>query len=104
MVAQQAGLAWQTCCAPLAIARLTTRSVCTRAPRHVLRAGARGRAAMSSAVAASDRTLLRVRSQAFRGDAHALAAAQREIRSKFEEVRAAARRRARGAAFASRTP
>ena len=43
---------------------------------------------MSSAALATYRQLLRVRSQAFRGDTRALTAAQQEIRSKYEEVRA----------------
>lgn len=47
---------------------------------------------MSSAALATYRQLLRVRGQAFRGDARALTAAQQEIRSKFEEVRREAER------------
>jgi hypothetical protein len=45
---------------------------------------------MRSAASGAYRQLLRVRSQAFRGDARALLAAQKEIRSKFELARAAA--------------
>ena len=42
--------------------------------------------AMSSAALATYRQLLRVRSQAFRGDARALAAAHKEIREAYEKV------------------